>query len=292
MAFLQGLKSMFGGGRLNVANRFELMRKAVSGSMSKFHMARDRKSGEIVGLKILDEEKTEQFESRFPGLKKPSEGEIAVRLDHPNIVKTFEHGWTTDGEQYLVMEFLEGTGLNSLIIGRSEKLNGHRLKLLRQAAKAIDAVHEAGYIHRDICPRNFVVSADLEKITLIDFGLTVPAEPVFMQPGNRTGTPNYMAPEIVRRRRTDQRVDVFAFGVTAYALYTFELPWSGGTTGKAAMNHDTVPPIDIRRLRPTIEPRLAAAIMKCLQARPEDRPTSMKDFLAMIESVECDDTAR
>ena len=81
--------------------------------------------------------------------------------------------------------------------------------LLRQAAEALAAVHRAGYIHRDICPRNFVVDKDCESLKLIDFGLTVPATPPFMQPGNRTGTPNYMAPEVVRRRPTDQRLDIF-----------------------------------------------------------------------------------
>ena len=78
---------------------------------------------------------------------------------------------------------------------------------------------------RDVCPPNYVVAPDAQSLKLIDFGLTLPATPQFMQPGNRTGKPNYMAPEIVKRQSTDVRVDVFAFGVTAYELCTFELPW-------------------------------------------------------------------
>ena len=74
-----------------------------------------------------------------------------------------------------------------------------------------------------------------------------------MQPGNRTGTPNYMAPELVRRRPTDQRLDVFAFGVTAYEFCTFELPWLRGTDGMAAMTHDR-PPADIHKHCPQIHP--------------------------------------
>ena len=109
------------------------------------------------------------------------------------------------------------------------------MRFIRQAAEAIAAVHEAGFIHRDICPRNFLLTNNREDLKLIDFGLTVPATRWFMQPGNRTGTPNYMAPELVRRRPTDQRLDVFAFGVTAYEICTFELPWLRGTTGMAAM---------------------------------------------------------
>ena len=126
--------------------------------MSKFYMARDRETGEIVGLKILDKEKTAAFEARFRGLNKPSEGEIAVQLQHPQIVRTFRHGMTTKGEQFLVMEFLDGPGLNSLIIGRHPDWPARELTFLRQAAEALAAVHEAGFIHRDICPRNFVAN--------------------------------------------------------------------------------------------------------------------------------------
>ena len=165
--------------------------------MSDFHMARDRETTQIVGLKILDKKKHEQLEMRFRGLEKPSEGEIATSFDHPRIVITQGYGLTTKGEQFLVMEFLEGPGLNSLIVGQSNLLDGNRLVLMRQAAEALQVVHDAGYIHRDICPRNYVCSPDATSLKLIDFGLTVPAQPEFMQPGIRTGTPNYMSPEVV-----------------------------------------------------------------------------------------------
>ncbi len=286
MSIFRGLKSLLGSSRLDVQERFELLQAAVSGSMSKFYKARDRKTGQIVGLKVLDQEKTEYFESRFPGMQKPSEGEIALQFDHPNIVKTFEQGLTTKGEAYLVMEYLEGVGMNSLIIARDKRLQGRRLKLVTQAAQALGHIHEAGFIHRDICPRNFMISSDFTTLKLIDFGLTVPATPDFMQPGNRTGTPNYMAPEIVRRRKTDLRVDIFALGVTIYALCAFELPWSGGTTGKAAMNHDTQPPVDIGEAAPEIHPRLAQAIMQAIASNPAERPASMGQFLRLLSKVE------
>ncbi len=69
------------------------------------------------------------------------------------------------------------------------------------------------------------MTKDLNSVKLIDFGLTLPAKPEFMQPGNRVGTPNYMSPEIVRRKKTDLRVDVFSFGVSMYELCAFELPF-------------------------------------------------------------------
>jgi len=285
MGLLESLKSLMGGGRVDVRARFEIQREAISGTMSDFYKARDRQSGQIVGLKILDAKKTADFQARFKGLDKPTEGEIASQFDHPNIVKTFEYGLTTTGQQYLVMEFLEGRGMNSLLISRSKLLDGRRVELIRQTAEAVRAVHAAGFIHRDVCPRNLMVSADGSTLKLIDFGLTVPARGKFLEPGNRTGTPNYMAPELVRRQSTDQRLDVFAFGVTAYEIITYELPWERGATGQVAMSHAATEPVDIRKYRPRIHPALAKAISSCIQRDAKQRCPSMDQFLKMIRKV-------
>ncbi len=231
MGLLGSLKSLMAS-KLDVAKRFELQREAISGTMSAFHMARDKQSGKIVGLKLLDPEKTAAFEARFKGLKKPSEGEIGQAIHHPRVVETLEFGVTTTGLHYIVLEFLDGPGLNSVIIARDRRLEGRRVDLLRQAAESLRAVHQAGYIHHDICPRNFVCSQDLKSLKLIDFGLTIPATPDFLKPGNRTGTPNYMPPEVIHRRKNDLRLDIFSFGATAFELCTFELPWRAAPPGK------------------------------------------------------------
>lgn len=284
-------KSLLAGGRLDVTARYEFMREAVSGTMSQFYKARDRETDQVVGLKILDPLKTKQFEDRFRGLNRPSEGEIASSIESPYVVRTFSHGLTTKGEQYLVMEFLDGPGLNSLIIGQHLELDGNRLALVRQGAEALAAVHEAGYIHRDVCPRNFVVSKDLKSMKLIDFGLSVPATKPFMQPGNRTGTPNYMAPEVVRRRSTDHRLDIYAYGASMYEMFTWELPWKRGADGQAAMSHGTEIVAPLEQKVSEIDPRLARAIMRCLEPEPNDRPESMKAFLKMIRSLKSEKRA-
>jgi len=284
MAFLDRFKSLLPAGKMNVSTRFALLREAISGTMSKFYQARDLRNDQIVGLKILDPVKTAAVEARLRGRNKPPEGEIAVLMKHPRIVKTFEHGVTTNDEHYLVMEFLEGAGINSVLVGDEELLEGRQVRYIRQAAEALAAVHGAGYIHRDVCPRNLILTGEGDDLKLIDFGLTVPATEDFMLPGNRTGTPNYMAPELVRRRPTDQRLDVFAFGVTAYEICTHELPWMRGGDGMAAMTHDT-PPADIRKYRPDINPVLAKAIHACIEPDLEKRCPSMEKFLAMVHDV-------
>jgi serine/threonine-protein kinase len=286
MGLLGSLKSLLAT-KLDVAKRFELMREAVSGTMSAFHMARDRQTGKVVGLKLLDPDKTAAFEARFKGLKKPSEGEIGQAIRHPRVVETLEFGQTTTGQYYLVLEFLDGPGLNSVIIARDKRLEGRRVDLLRQAAEALQAVHQAGFVHHDICPRNFVCTQDLKSLKLIDFGLTIPATPEFLKPGNRTGTPNYMPPEVIHRRKNDHRLDIFSFGATAFELCTFELPWARGATGQAALAHDQA--LDVRTLRPRIQPRLAEAINRSLIANPESRLASMNQFLKLLSEVKSED---
>jgi serine/threonine-protein kinase len=283
-------KSLIEGGKVDVAKRYEILREAVSGTMSSFHMARDRQTEQIVGLKILDKSKTDQLEMRFRGLDKPTEGEIASKFNHPRIVTTMGYGLTTKGEQFIVMEYLDGPGLNSLIIGRSPLLDGNRLALMTQAAEALQTVHDAGFIHRDICPRNFVCSKDATSLKLIDFGLTVPARKEFQQPGIRTGTPNYMAPEVVRRRPTDQRLDIFSYGVSMYEMFAFQLPWQRGSgDGLAAMGHGQSKPAPLEKYYPKIHPRLRDAIYKCMEPEPENRFHSMKLFLNAIRVVKHED---
>ena len=291
MGLFDQFKTMLGGNRVDVRTRFEVLREAPAGTstMSKFYKAKDRETGRIVGLKILDPKKTAEFEARFKGLKKPTEGEILSQLKHPRIVEAIEYGTTVQGEQFLVMEFLEGQGLNYLVFGRNPLLEGRRLMVIRQAAEALQAVHDAGFIYRDVCPRNFMLDASGTDLKLIDFGLAVPATPAFMQPGNRTGNPNYMAPELVKRRATDQRIDVFAFGITAYEICTGQLPWERGATGLVAMKHVEQPPIEIERYRPQIDRRLAAAIARCIQREPSDRFTAVKDFTKAIAAIESED---
>lgn len=277
---------LFGSSRVQLDRRYERLQESITGTMSQFYKARDHETGEIVGLKIIDPKKLEPVEGRYKGLGKPSEGEIGQRIMGPNIVKTLAWGTSSDGRPYVVQEFVEGMLLHSLLSSRKALAPPKRLDLVRQAATAIAAVHKAGFVHRDICPRNFILRPD-GTLVLIDFGLTVPDKPVFLQPGNRIGTPNYMAPEVVRRRQADRRLDVFSFGVTAYEICTLDLPWPRGTSGKAALAHDT-PPADIRERWPEIPRPFGDAIMACIAAEPAQRPETLEAFLARIKGVALD----
>ncbi len=283
---------LFGGGgkkhagltKINVKKRFDLLNRTGQGSMSKVWRARDLSLGRVVCLKLLDKKKTEEFEARFLGLKKPREGEICVTLKHPNIVQTYEHGVTTDGEYYLVMELVEGMGMNFLVETKSEKLDGNRVNYLSQIASAIDHLHKAGYMHRDICPRNIMVNTE-GVVKLIDFGLAIPNTPAFCKPGNRTGTPNYLAPEVIRRTSTDLRVDLFALGVTAYEMFCHTLPWEKGASLQTLLNHMRTVGKDPKEHVPDMDDETRAFLMKAIERDSNKRFQTAEAFRDALRAL-------
>lgn len=272
--------------KVDIARRFELLARVGQGSMSKVWRARDSMTGRMLAVKVLDKVKTERFEARFLGLKKPSEGEIAVSLQHPNIVKTIEFGITTTDEQYLVMDYVDGLSLSYLVDTQNEQMKDNCLNYIIQLGEAVDYLHKQNWIHRDLCPRNVMVDSD-NTVKLIDFGLVVPNTPDFQKPGNRTGTANYMAPELIKRQRTDQRIDVFSFAVTAYEMYSKRLPWDvpDQETLDTVLQHINKPPKPIANLAPHIDPRVADILMKGLLPNPNDRWQSMAELLIPLRKV-------
>jgi eukaryotic-like serine/threonine-protein kinase len=290
VSFFAKLKKLFGPRkdkglkRISVKERFELIGRTGQGSMSKVWRARDKSFGRIVCVKLLDKEKTAKFEARFPGVSKPKEGAVCVQLRHKNIVQTTEYGITTQGEYYLVMELIDGMGLNYLIETKSPQLEGNRVNFLAQMADALEYLHKQGFLHRDICPRNVMVTKE-NVVKLIDFGLTIPNRPEFLKPGNRTGTPNYLAPELIRRVTTDTRVDLFALGVTAYEVYTGKLPWEYTESLQTIMSHMNSPGRDPREIVPNLDKATVAFLVKAIERDPRLRFQDCAEFREALKKL-------
>jgi serine/threonine protein kinase len=270
-----GFFSFLGGGkgkgpRTDLKKRFELLGRTGQGSMSKVWRARDKQIGRTVCLKIMDKEKTARFDARFPGLVKPSEGAILTCLRHPNIVQTFDHGVSLEGEQFLVMELIEGHGLNFFIETQSPYLNGRRIDILAQLTDGVQYIHDQKYLHRDICPRNTMITQE-GVVKIIDYGLTIPYTRDFCKPGNRTGTPNYLAPELIKRTTTDHRVDLFALGVTAYETITGRLPWEKAQSMETLLSHMNREGKDPREFQPDLDERMVALLVRAIRRDPNER---------------------
>ncbi len=280
--------SLFGKSKVettDIEKRFNLIGRVGQGSMSKVWRAEDKMSGNFVAVKVLDKEKTKRFEERFKGLNKPTEADIAFSLKHPYIVKTLEVGWTLEKEMFLVMDYVEGSGLSLLVDLQSDEMRRYRTRYMIQIGDALAYFHKQNWIHRDICPRNIMITDD-HKVRLIDFGLTVPSTPEFCKPGNRTGTANYMAPELIKRRPTDQRIDVFAYAVTCYEMYAKRHPWEAAQTLDAVMQHINQPPVPLSELVPKIDSKMAEIIMKGLEMDPNDRWQTIEEMVEAFREVE------
>ena len=271
--------------RVDIRKRFNLLGRVGQGSMSKVWKAEDVMAHRKVAIKVLDKGKTKRFEARFEGLDKPSEGDIALSLRHPYIVTTHEVGLTMDDEVFLVMDYVDGSGLALLVDLQGEQMQRHRLRYMIQIGEALIYFHEQGWIHRDLCPRNILVNEE-NDIKLIDFGLVVPNKPEFRKPGNRTGTANYLAPELILRRETDQRLDVFSYAVTCFELYAKRHPWEAAMTLDAVVQHINLPPIQLTELVPKIDTRISEVIMKGLERDANDRWQTVAEMVDEFREAE------
>jgi eukaryotic-like serine/threonine-protein kinase len=259
------------GGRIDIERRFILAEKTSQGSMSKVYRALDRQTDQTVCLKIQIRDKCAAAASRCSD-EKPSEGEIGMRVNYPHVARTLDWGRTFAGDEFIVMEYVGGVTLE--YVGQAIKLGLRgKVKLLVQAAEGFAGIHAAGFIHHDINPCNILINKK-NQIKIIDFGLAVPNTPAFHKPGNRTGALPYMAPELIKRESTDERLDVFAFSAVAFEFLTGHLPFGGSGDSMAMMlqriNKD---PLDPARANPKLSDELCALLRHGLARRKEDRPS-------------------
>jgi serine/threonine protein kinase len=182
------------------------------------------------------------------------------------------------------MELIEGNGLNFLIETRSSNLEGNRIDRLIQLADGLEYIHKQRFLHRDICPRNVMVNQD-GIVKIIDFGLTIPYRPEFCKPGNRTGTPNYLAPELIKRITTDHRVDLFALGITAYEVMTGQLPWEKSQSLQTLQSHLNSTGKDPREFRPDLDEHVARLLIKAIERNPNARFQTAAEFREALKAL-------
>jgi len=259
--------------RVNIEKRFSIIAESGSGSMSHVYKAFDNQNGRTVCLKVQDLMKATAAAARATSVGRLSEGDIGLRIQHPNVVRTFEYGDTTKGAHYIVMEFVEGVSLQYTRQSRLTTL-AQKIEMLAQAADGLAAVHAAGFIHHDIGPKNLLVDRE-DNVKLIDFGLTVPNTPAFQRGGNRTGTLQYMAPEVIRREPKDEKIDIFAFGVMMFEFLSNKLPYDAVEPMAMMRQRMNAEPMDIGVFLPKLPDELKAIIAKTIKKNPRERWPSM-----------------
>jgi serine/threonine protein kinase len=271
--------------RVNLGRRFTILADISSqGSMSRVFKAMDHETGRTICLKVQNREKNNAAAARASREEpRPPEGSIAVQVVHPHVARTLDYGESSNGEHYLVMEFIDGHSFQYL---RDAKLGrtAQKVEWLAQAADGLAAVHSAGFIHHDINPRNYLLDRE-HRVKLIDFGLAVPNKPAFCGPGNRTGTIQYMAPELLRRESIDERIDIFSFGIVAFELLTDRLPYPTSATTTTMLQRFAVDPLDPAKVKPKLSDELCDVLRRLIARRREDRWPSMSSLAETLRSI-------
>lgn len=268
--------------KVNLDKKFAIIAETGQGSMSRVYRAVENETGRIVCLKLQDKGKTDAALTRTIQAGRPTEGEIGQQITHENVVRTYDFGLSSKGEYFLVMEFVEGVSLN--FIRQSNAELARKIELLAQAAEGLAAVHARGYMHHDYGPKNLLVDRT-DTIKLIDFGLAIPNTPQFQRPGNRTGTLQYMAPELVRRESVNERIDIFSWGVSAFELLTGKLPYDATDPMGMIRQRMNIDPMDIQQAAPKLPEDLCAIIRKTLVRKPQDRWAKASTLPAALRAL-------
>lgn len=238
-----------------------------SGGMADIWIATDP-NGKTCAIKRMHPRGLFDFTTR----KRFTRGcEILSQLhDHDLVIGYLGHG-KIDGCLYLAMEYVESSNLKQAIALADERLSDLLGNILIDAATVLEYVHENGYMHLDFKPENVLLTRS-GNIRLVDFDLAQlrPEEPRKF-PKN-PGTPAYMAPEQILRQPIDHRVDIFAFGVAAFELLTFEKPFPGNSPDevlKAQLDRSAFQ--KPRDYNSAIPARLEQIVLKCLETLPDQR---------------------
>jgi serine/threonine protein kinase len=181
------------------------------------------------------------------------------------------------------MEYVHGVSFQ-FIREAGETRTAKKVELLAQAAEGLAAIHAGGFIHHDINPRNFIITPDA-VVKIFDFGLAIPNTADFRRPGNRTGTLQYMAPELLKREPIDERIDIFAFGVLAFELLTDRLPYEGGNSAALMLQRINSEPLDAAIAKPKLSDELCGILSKLTARRREDRWPTMSTLAAALRSI-------
>ncbi|MBA2668023.1 MAG: protein kinase [Trueperaceae bacterium] len=258
---------------------YDVLEKVGSGGMASVFKAKRLSDGKIVALKVpMDQYVADaKFIRRFH-----REAEVAQRLDHVNIVQTFEHG-SLGPQHFMVMEFVDGRSLEGYIEAAELSID-LSAAIMQRVTDALQHIHAAGIIHRDIKPANImimrggIVGSDPQRLSdhavkLMDFGIAGgKVLSRLTMTGARVGTPVYMSPEQARGLKIDHRSDIYSLGLVFYEMLTGQTAFKGGYE---AIVHQQIfqTPAPPRQLNLRVPKALDALVMRMIAKDPDDRPT-------------------
>jgi eukaryotic-like serine/threonine-protein kinase len=277
-----------------IGARYEIVRKLGAGGMGAVYLARMAGLGKLVALKVFGSIDNPTMRRRFE-----REAAMALDMSHPGAAQVLDVGEHVadgqragDGYLFIVMEFIEGDDVSTLLDVQSALNFTDARAIVRSVAQTLAYAHHKGVVHRDIKPANIRVKRDVAgwQVKVLDFGIARIVDDVstrLTQEGSITGTPRYMAPEQIRNEAVDGRADVYALGLVLFEMLTGRDPFARDTVAQVlwAQMNDVLPSISV--LQPTrhslpIDDLLAKACAKL----PAQRFASATEFLQALDALE------
>jgi serine/threonine protein kinase len=260
--------------------RYELQAELGRGGMATVYRAHDPRFKRDVAIKVLPREFLHDptFRARFE-----REAQTIAGLEHYAIVPVYDFG-EHDGQPYLVMRYMPGGSLTDRIM-RGPLSLADAAAIIAPIAAALDDVHDAGVIHRDVKPANILFGRS-GQAHLTDFGIVKVTEATAQLTGSgMVGTPAYMAPEMTRKGGIGPLVDVYALGVTVFQILTGRLPYEADTPMGTALAHITTPIPDIHDFRPDLTVEAQTVIERALAKDPADRYQRAGDLADALRTL-------
>ncbi|HPO15500.1 MAG TPA: protein kinase [Candidatus Hydrogenedentes bacterium] len=261
----------------SLGTRYRLERELGRGGMGTVYLAHDTQLDRPVALKFLGSliDDSDEYRQRFI-----REAKAAARVSHPNIVSIYDIG-SQEGAAYIAMEYVEGQNLHTYVMNKGPLDAREAVNIIAQTCSALDAVHQAGIIHRDIKPDNIIMSRG-GLVKLMDFGLAKVQGMRLTASNVVMGTPCYMSPEQINGKEADARSDIYSLGLVMHELLTGNVVFTGENVLQRQLTE--VPPAPAE-VNPNVPPEVDALVMKCIAKDPGQRFQSIGELITALRQL-------
>jgi serine/threonine protein kinase/tetratricopeptide (TPR) repeat protein len=263
-------------------DRYQIIEELGKGGMGRVYKALDTKINEKIALKLIkpeiasDKKTIERFSNEL---------KFARKIRHKNVCQMFDLG-EYQGTHFITMEYVAGGDLKRLIRKMGRLSAGQAISIAKQVCDGLGEAHKHGVVHRDLKPQNVMVD-DEGSARIMDFGIARSIEGKSITgAGVMIGTPDYMSPEQVESKETDQRSDIYSLGVILYEMVTGQVPFEGDTPFSIGVKHKSEAPKPPKELNEQIPDELNRVILRCLEKDKNDRYQSTGELCSELVNIE------
>ena len=271
---------------------YRVVSKLGAGAMATVYLAEHPRINKKVAIKVINQDlaSSKEMVSRFM-----TEARAASQIGHDHIVDILDFGQSPEGENFMIMEYLEGQTISSRIRAAGQLDVMTALHITAQIVDALQTAHAKGVIHRDLKPDNIYLirrAGTADYVKILDFGLAkllsgTEGQNHKTSSGSVLGTPHYMAPEQCEGKTTiDCRADLYSVGCILYQMLTGELPFPGEGFAEVLIKHLSEPPPPVRVHNPLIPPSVEKLILHCLAKSRDHRFQTAEELLWALHDPE------